>query len=128
MRYGRQRLLPEVGEVGQRRLSRGRVRVEGTGELAGAATEYLLRAGVGEVGPAVRGPEVLLRCSDRASGGARVVASSGTVEAAAATGPDAVFAGALAAVETIKLLLGLGNAASVDVDLGAFDFRTGRQP
>lgn len=127
MRYGRQRLLPEVGEVGQNRLSRGRVRIEGSGEVAETAALYLSRAGVRDVGPDVRGPEVLVRCTDRA-GAARVVASAGTVEASASPGPEALFAGALAAVEAIKLLLGVGSAASVDVDLGAVDFRTGRLP
>jgi len=127
MRYGRQRLLPEVGEVGQNRLSRGRVRVEGAGEVAASAVDYLSRAGVGEVGPDVRGPEVLVRCVDR-PGAARVVASAGTVEATAGPGPEAIFAGALAAVEAIKLLLGLGTTASVDVDLGPVDFRAGRLP
>jgi hypothetical protein len=127
MRYGRQRLLPEVGEVGQNRLSRGRVRVEGTGEVADSAAEYLRRAGVGEVGNLVRGPEVLVHCADR-PGGARVVASAGKVEAAASPGPEAIFAGALAAVEAVKLLLGLGSMASIDVDLGPVDFRAGRLP
>jgi molybdopterin/thiamine biosynthesis adenylyltransferase len=46
--FSRQRLLPEVGEVGQLRLSRGTVRVP-AGPGAAAASDYLRRAGVGQV-------------------------------------------------------------------------------
>jgi molybdopterin/thiamine biosynthesis adenylyltransferase len=127
MRWGRQRLLPEIGEAGQARFARGRVRVEGTGEVAGACSDYLSRAGVGEVGGDVRGPDVLVRASDR-PGAARVTARAGTVEAAAAPGAESVFAGALAAVEALKLLVGMGSCASVDVSLADFDFRAGRLP
>ncbi len=127
MRWGRQRLLPEIGEAGQARLARGRVKVEGVGDVASACAEYLRRAGVAEVGDAVRGPDVLVRAVDR-PGAARVTVSAGTVEASAATGADSVFAGALAAVEALKLLVGIGSAASVDVSLVDFDFRAGRLP
>ena len=46
--YVRQRLLPEVGDAGQRRLSEGTA-IVGVTESARFAAEYLRRAGVGQV-------------------------------------------------------------------------------
>ena len=47
-RYSRQRLLPEIGEEGQRRLGGGRVAVVGCGALGTVQASLLVRAGVGE--------------------------------------------------------------------------------
>ncbi len=49
-RYGRQLLLPEVGEEGQLRLLASRVLVLGAGGLGSAALPYLAGAGVGTLG------------------------------------------------------------------------------
>lgn len=48
-RYARQTLLPEVGEVGQRRLARGEVFVHGHGAAARVCALYLAGAGVGRL-------------------------------------------------------------------------------
>ncbi len=48
-RYHRQRLLPGIGDVGQRRIAESSVLVVGCGALGSAAAEFLARAGVGRL-------------------------------------------------------------------------------
>ena len=47
-RYSRQRLLPEIGEEGQHRLSASRAAIVGCGALGTVQASLLVRAGIGE--------------------------------------------------------------------------------
>jgi molybdopterin/thiamine biosynthesis adenylyltransferase/rhodanese-related sulfurtransferase len=50
LRYNRQVILPEVGEIGQQKLLEAKVLIIGAGGLASAILPYLAAAGVGEIG------------------------------------------------------------------------------
>lgn len=97
-RHARQLLLPEIGEVGQSRLSSHAVELP-SGEAAEIAAEYLRRAGVHAF---VTGGAP----THEALSAERVQALSGRSELEHAA---AFVAGAFAAVEEIKHALSVGR-------------------
>jgi hypothetical protein len=107
-RYARHLLLPEIGEGGQARLLKSQVGAAADadpGALA-VARSYLERAGVRVADDAEGSVEVSLNVPDRA----RIEALAGSpllLEAARA------LAGALAAVETIKSVVGIGQPSEL---------------
>jgi len=108
-RYARQVLLAEIGEAGQLRLCRARVRIAAESEhrAAAVAIDYLGRAGLETTGDAAA-PALPL-------GDARAIqtlaGASGFEHAAAA------LAGAFGAVEAIKSVLGAGVPAGLPTEL-----------
>ncbi len=50
MRYDRQLVLPEIGEIGQRKLAESKVLIVGAGGLGSPIALYLTGAGVGTIG------------------------------------------------------------------------------
>jgi len=50
IRYGRQILIPEIGEEGQKKLKNSSILVVGTGGLGSIITYYLTAAGIGTLG------------------------------------------------------------------------------
>jgi hypothetical protein len=107
LRFARHLLLREIGLAGQARLCAARVCIapEADGSAGEAARDYLVRSGLTVV--------------DTRGGAARqvAVADHGRVRALAGA-PDlepaaAGLAGAFAAVETIKAVLGVGDPAEL---------------
>jgi hypothetical protein len=110
-RYARHLLLSEIGEAGQARLSAAQVRVRAASDprAQAVARDYLERAGltVLDAGP---GAELEVPVPDAQA--VRAVAGSEALEEAAAT-----LAGAFAAVEAIKAVLGVGVHAALPAGL-----------
>lgn len=105
-RFARHTLLSEIGTVGQERLCAATVVVNSDGDPAAVAIarDYLLRAGV----------NVGVGATDPADSLAIAVAATGVVDRFASTQlrhAAAAIAGAFAAVEGIKALVGAGTAA-----------------
>ena len=65
LRYGRQLLLPEFGELGQQRLQGARVLIVGLGGLGSPVALYLAAAGVGRITVVDPDPERLRMLEDR---------------------------------------------------------------
>lgn len=113
IRYARHLLLPEIGEEGQLRLLATHVRVPGEADAGAAevAREYLVRAGVRVETEVEAGAS-----PSPADGGARTPLSLPRAHdlLALAGAPELIEAaralsGALAAVESIKSALALGE-------------------
>ena len=116
-RYLRQRMLAEVGDAGHERLRAARVRLEGGSPGARAhAADYLARAGVTLVDRAAPPGSAGLDTSLLAPELRAVIA--GPLAAPVALQPAAdLLLGALAAVESVKLTLGVGHPATLPPDL-----------
>lgn len=101
-RYARHLLLPEIGELGQARLLACQVRVTGDAGTRAVARSYLERAGV----------QV-----DEGAQSARHVPETACIEALAGAPflleAARALAGAFAAVETIKSVVGIGQASEL---------------
>ncbi len=98
-RYARHLLLPQVGEVGQRRLLETALRIEGDAGVVKVAERYLSRAGVRVDGAETRSVASTLEV-------ARVAGDPALEPAARAV------LGALAAVEVIRETLSLPGRES----------------
>jgi hypothetical protein len=107
-RYARHLLLSEIGETGQARLCAARVRVRVTSDprAVAVARDYLERAGleVLDAGDAGAGLDVPVPDAQAV----RVLAGGEALEEA-----GAALAGAFAAVEAIKAVLGVGVYAEL---------------
>jgi hypothetical protein len=108
-RYARHLLLAEIGPAGQARLCSARVRVAAASDprAAHATREYLERAGlVLQVDASGAAATVDMLPVDAAA--VRALAGRAELDEAAAA-----LAGAFAAVETIKAVLGVGTPAAL---------------
>lgn len=118
--YVRQILLDEIGEAGQARVCAVRVTIPAgasarAGEVAG---EYLARAGCGRA--QIAGPEVA--APDQGAGGITAPVPEDAFVAQLAGTPllhdaAAALAGAFAAVECLKAIVGAGRPAALPADL-----------
>lgn len=107
-RFSRHLLLSEIGTAGQSRLCAARVRLPDAGDTRAGeiAREYLLRAGIDVVaGGTAAAREVPVASPFDVT---RLGADPSLDEAAA------WFAGAFAAVEAIKSIVGVGRPAALD--------------
>jgi len=113
--YARQLLLREIGDTGQRALRAARAELGAGADPAAAqvALDYLTRAGV---------------AADAATAGACVDVADASSVAALAGAPSlrvaaSALAGAFAAVEAIKMLVGAGQPATLprELRLGGFE-------
>jgi hypothetical protein len=110
-RYARHLLLAEIGTAGQARLCAARVRIAGAADARATRTacDYLERAGLSIAAGAGEQVEAVAVADANA-----VRALAGCVELEEAA---AALAGAFAAVETIKAVLGAGVSAQLPAAL-----------
>jgi hypothetical protein len=111
-RYARHLLLAEIGELGQSRLCEARVGMplNGDPDAAFVAGDYLERAGLEVQALSAGGRVSEVNVLDVE--GVRALAGCAELAHAAAA-----FAGAFAAVEAIKAVLGVGAPAQLPSDL-----------
>lgn len=104
-RFARHLLLAQIGEAGQLRLCAAAVRdsVDADPRAASVAHRYLERAGL-RVGTHADGDVIAVPSTEAI----RALAGSAELEGAAAA-----LAGAFAAVETIKTVLGIGTPSTL---------------
>jgi hypothetical protein len=114
-RYSRQLLLREISDEGQRALCAARAELPACADpnAAEVARDYLSRAGLTADAAAA---SVSVEVPD--SSAVAALAGAPSLQAAAST-----LAGAFAAVEAIKALVGAGHAAKLpkDLSLGGFE-------